>query len=268
MRRGRVAAVDGDVVDWNRQPIGRDLGEAGLLALAVRRNARGDGHLARELNLDTAPFPAARSHDLRRAQSADLNVSGDADTEEPAGLPGPVSLSQKRLPAGQALRLFERALVVSAVVGQPCRGVERKLPRLRHVLEPHRDRVEAELVSDDVHNALDCVSGLRTSCATVGVSRHLVRVNTDHVHPHALDFVATAQHEAGQRRDGRCQELKIGPEVGDGVRSDGQHHAVLLDPDLVGSDLVPAVDGRGGVLSTCFDPLHGCAQPSRQVADE
>src|SRR5262249_11403431 len=90
-----VATHDHDVFDGYTKSIGGDLGEAGFLALPVRRGAGDDGDLARHFDADTAPFPAAGRHHFGRAERADFDVGAQADSEDSAGAPGGVALLEQ-----------------------------------------------------------------------------------------------------------------------------------------------------------------------------
>ena len=74
MGDGCVSTHDDDVVDGHAEFVRGDLGEAGLLALAVRRRAGDDGNLARHLDAHAAPFPTTGGHHLRGAERANFNI--------------------------------------------------------------------------------------------------------------------------------------------------------------------------------------------------
>src|SRR5207249_11828649 len=57
VRGRRVATHHDDVFDGHAQPVGSDLGEAGLLSLTVRRRPGDDRDLGGHFNAHTAPFP-------------------------------------------------------------------------------------------------------------------------------------------------------------------------------------------------------------------
>ena len=57
-----VAVIHGHVVVRDAKPVGDDLREAGLFALAVRRSAAEHSDLARRVHAHRAEFPAACRH--------------------------------------------------------------------------------------------------------------------------------------------------------------------------------------------------------------
>ena len=260
-----VAVQDDDVFDRHAKPVGRDLGEGRLLPLAVGRDAGNDGDFARHFHPHAAPFPAARRHRRRRPHAADLDVGGDADAEQPPGGTRGGTLLHQLIPVGELLRLDERLLVVAAVVGDAARGRKRKFVRQGKMFEAQLEAIDADLPRDHVHQPLDQVSRLRAAGAAIGVGRHLVRVHAGDVDLHRRDPVAAGQHQAGQRRNGRRQQLTIRSEIRNRVRLDSENRPVVLHRDLVIPDLVAAVNRRGGVLAARFDPFHRGVQLHRQV---
>src|SRR5208337_4312858 len=54
-------------------------------------------------------------------------------------------------------------------------------------------------------------------------------VDARDVHPHSLELVAAAEHEASQRRDRGREKLAVRTDGGDYPRSDREHRAVLLN---------------------------------------
>ncbi len=264
----RVAVQHDDVFDRDADAIGDDLRERRLLPLPVRRDAGDHRHLAGDLHAHRSPFPAAGGHCLRRPHRADLDVGRDADARQLARRASGVAILHELIPVRELLRLRQRALIVAAVVGEAARGRERELRRLRKVLQPDLEAIDAELVRDDVHQPLDQVRRLGAPRAAVRVGRHLVRVDADDLHLHRGNPVAPREHEARERGNGRRQQLQVRSEIGDRARADAEDRAVVADRELVLADLIASVDRRGRVVAARLDPLHRTPQPHRQVRDE
>ena len=263
-----VAVQDDDVLDRHAEAVADELRERRLLPLAVRRHAGDHGDLRRDLHAHAAPFPAAGRHRRRRPHRADLDVGRDADARQLARGPRRRAIRDQLIPVHQLFRLGERALVVAAVVGQAARRGERELRRLRKVLEPQLDAIDAELGGDHVHQPLDQVGCFRAPGAAVGVGRHLVGVDADDLHLDRGDLVAAGEHQAGERRHRRRQQLQVRPEIGDRPRPHPENRAVVLDRDFVFADLVAAVNRRGGVLAARLDPFDRRAEAHGEVPDQ
>src|SRR5918993_519891 len=69
----RISVIDADLLHRHSQPVRNDLGEAGLLSLAVRRDARVDRHIAIGLH------PHGRT--LERPEATDFDVGGKTDPQ-------------------------------------------------------------------------------------------------------------------------------------------------------------------------------------------
>jgi hypothetical protein len=87
------------------------------------------------------------------------------------------------------LRLLQRALVISAVVGQAARGIEGEFFWFRKVFQTDGSRVQLEFRSHDINQALDRVSSLGSSGAAISVGGHFVGVNRSEVHAHSFELV-------------------------------------------------------------------------------
>src|SRR5439155_2368929 len=113
--------------DRHTEFIRRSLREAGLLSLPVRRRASNDGYFAGHFDAHAAPFPTACGHHLGGTERADFDVGRKADAKELARFARSLSLLEQLVPVGQLLRLFQRPLIIAAVVSQSSRRVEGKL---------------------------------------------------------------------------------------------------------------------------------------------
>ncbi len=242
--------------------------KTGFLPLTVRRGSRDHRDLPGELDAHAAPLPAARGHRLRGTKGADLDVGRDTDAEQPPGLSRGVAFGLQLVPLGERLGLGERALVVAAVEVETRRGPERKFARLREILQAQLDRIELQLEGDQIHHPLDEICSLWSSGTAVGVGGHLVRVDACDVHPHGLEFVAARQHQAGQRRDGRREQLQVRAEIGNRRRLDREKRPVVLHGHFVVANLIAAMGGRRGVVAARFNPLDRRAQAHREMRTE
>src|SRR5438132_13309931 len=103
------------------------------MALAVRRGAGVDGHVAAGLDPRYGGLEATRAHNLRRAKGADLDIAREPDAAQLALLAQLGGLGLESLETGHFHRLVERHRVVAAVVGQADGRRVRKLVLLDEV---------------------------------------------------------------------------------------------------------------------------------------
>ena len=88
-------------------------------------------------------------------ERADFDVGGEPDAEQFAGFARGIALLEQLVPAGQLLRLFERALVIAAVVSEAAGRIEGKFFGLGKVLQANGRWIELKLGGDYVHEAFD-----------------------------------------------------------------------------------------------------------------
>ena len=250
----RVARHDVDVVQAHAELRRADLGEGGLVALALRGHP--DGHE------DLAARVDAHLRALVGPDAGALDVAGDAE-------PDPPGRPVLRGPAGAELRVaeeLERALEaggeVPGVVGDrdpvlvgDARPVGH-LARLHQVAPADLDGVEPEPPRPDVEEPLHDEHGLGAPRAAVGGVVRLVR----HV---ARADAPVVGHPVGPRHVVHGVEGE--PRPFDGIRAHvGQEHVVdghdrpvppERDPRPV--DLLAVVARGGEVLAPPLDPLHG-----------
>ena len=137
--------------------------------------------------LPETALEADRARDLRRPETADLDVGRDADPEVAA------LRARRRLLAPQAVvadvrqRLVERCLVVAAVVLQPGDDVVAVVERRNQIASPDFDRVDAKLVREHVEHALEHEGRFGTAGATIGFDRRGVGVDAVDVFFHGRD---------------------------------------------------------------------------------
>ena len=256
-----------NVLNRDTEPIGSDLGEAGLLPLPVRSRARDHCHLSGDLDPDATPFPSTCGHGLGRTERTNLNVGGKTDPKKPARLPSRISLLEEIWPIRELPSLIERGLIIAAVVLEPRRGLERELGWFRHVFQAHLYRIETEFACHEVHDAFNDVCCLGPPSTAVRVGRHLVGVDTGNLHLHGLELVAAAEHYARQRWDRGREKLAIRTDVDYRLTSNCEHRAILLDRNLVVPDLVTPVNRGCRVFAPALDPLDRPIEAYREVTD-
>ena len=132
---GGVAVDDLDLGRVDAEPVGHDLREAGLVALAVRRAAGVGGDRARRVHAHDRRLPeaalqahAARADHARRRDAADLHVGGEADAAVDALVAQLGLLAAERVHVDVLEQLVERALIVARVVDHADRPPRRGTP--------------------------------------------------------------------------------------------------------------------------------------------
>src|SRR5439155_27057416 len=117
---GGVAVDDLDLRRVDAQAVGDDLGEARLVALAVRRRAGEHRHAAARVHAHDRALPAAaldadaaRADDARRGDAADLHVRREADAEVAALRARLLLLAPEAVEVEVLQQLVERAVVVA-----------------------------------------------------------------------------------------------------------------------------------------------------------
>ena len=96
--------------------------------------------------------------------------------------------------------LGERAFVVAAVVLQPRDDVVAVLERWNDVASPDIHRIEANLVCETIHHALEHERRLGPSRTAIGFDRRRVRVNAIDIFLDGRNRVRSRQHQAVQDR--------------------------------------------------------------------
>ncbi len=161
------------------QPLGDDLGEGGLVALAVGRGAAGNGDRSVLVYLGRAPL-------LGSHRGGDLHVGADPDAElHPcAGLTSGGLLGAQLLVAGDAQRPVEGGRVVAAVVMSAGGGGEGEPIGRDEVAAPQLGGIHAQLCRQQVHRPLQQGGCLRTTGAAVSVGGGGVGGHAHHVELH------------------------------------------------------------------------------------
>src|SRR5262249_26471274 len=149
-----------------------------------------------------------------------------------------------------------------------CRGLEREFVRAGKILSTDFDRVEPQLLRDEVDGALDDVRSLWTAGAAVSICRHLVREDAGNVDLNRADLVAAGQHQPAERRHGGCEELEVRSEVTIYVVAQPRNRPVVLEAYLDRTDLTATMYRRLDILAPVFDPLHRAREPHRDPPEE
>src|SRR5581483_6585187 len=143
------------------------LGEAGLVALAVRHRAGGRRDAPGRLDAHVAALPARRAR-------LDEGRETDAHQRPFAARPLLALLLTQRRQVDALQQQVERALVVARVVGDAGRRGVGELVGGDEVAAAQLDRVDLQLARQHVYQALDAVGRLRASGAAVRPRRRRV----------------------------------------------------------------------------------------------
>src|SRR5262245_24765500 len=107
------------IFEIDPKPVGCNLGKRCLLSLSVRRGASQHRYRSSRLYTDGSALPATRRRSRRGTDRADLNVSRQADTEQPSLGSFSLLLIAELLVARHIESLVERRPIVAAVVDKP-----------------------------------------------------------------------------------------------------------------------------------------------------
>ena len=186
-RAERVAVADGHRLRRDTELVGDDLGERGLVPLAMRARARDGEHGTGLLDSDQPTLPP---------EAGRLDVDGDADADDLT----PFAPHRLRAPetcvVGRGQRAVQEPGVVTGVIDLPRRGLEGKAIAGNQVAPPQLDRIEPERPRGLVHEALDQERGLRTPRAAVGADRRGRREDADRFDVDVLDEIGPRQAPA------------------------------------------------------------------------
>ena len=271
-----VARAHVHLVDRAADDVGDDLGGRRLVALTLRRRAERDDDLAEDVELHrrhlVVPGELQLGVDqLRLAEVVRARVERRADPEAeqlPArrGLLAP--LLEPVVP-DQLEREVERPRVVARVVDAAVRRLVGHLLGLDVVLLPDLDRVEAELVRDDVDDPLRQPELLHPRIAAVRRDRRLVRHHLRELEP---DVPPAVQAGGDLRPDDAAERLvaEIGACVVERLRAEAEQRPVRLDRHLrVVEPPLVAVRHRLVELRPPLGPLDRPVQlAGEQAADD
>ena len=264
-----IAFLHQDVIHGDAQLVGDDLGEGGLVALALVANAGAHQHLAGGMDPDLAGVEHLDAGDVEGVAGTgadDLGEGGHADPHELAA-PALLFLLAAQVPvADEVHRLLEGGRVVPAVVGPPQRRPVRELLRRDEVLHAQLHRIHPQLVGQHVHGPLDQVRRLGDpEGAAVGdTAGRLVGVDAVHLREGRREVVGTgddAEQAGGEL--GRVGGRVEGAVVRHRLHPQGLHPPVPARGDLARHVVVPGETGALQVLGPGLHPLDGPAQLQR-----
>src|SRR6516164_1187510 len=144
----------------NLQDVGCDLRQRGDVAMALAHRARIDGGAAAGIDRDpralpTAAIKAAHGKPPRRRHAAHMGVGGDPDAAIDAAAPQRLALTAAHLIVEGGERLFEQAVIVSAVIDRAhaAIGAIRKIGALNEIPPPELDLVDVQMPCHRVDGA-------------------------------------------------------------------------------------------------------------------
>ncbi len=196
-----VAGAHVHVVGGDAEDVGDDLGGDGLVALALRGRSEGDDDLAEDVELDARHLVVARELEIRVQELGLAEVvrprverRADADAEQLSPALGVSPLLLERRIADEVEGDVEAARVVAGVVDAAVRRLVGHLLGLDVVALADLDRVELELVGDDVDHALREPEVLHARVAPVRPAGGLVRAHLREVDVNVAPAVHPRRH--------------------------------------------------------------------------
>ena len=249
----RVARDHRHVVDLDAELICDDLGERGLVALALRRGAR--------RQRDLAGGGDAHRRTLVRPEPRALDGIGEADADVAAllqggGLPcGEVRIAGCLEREPLAFRVVAAVVRDRPAVAEDDADFVGELLGLDEVAAAHLGPVEAHLGRDEIHHALHREHGLRAAGAAHGRARGLVGVGDDEIEIVGRQHVGSGN---GGRRDPRQHEApgNVGAVVVHEAAAQAEQPRVLVDGDLQIPPLVAFLMRDQEILAPVLHPLH------------
>ena len=152
----RIAVDDLHVLNRDAEFVRNDLGKSGFLPLTVRVTAGEGAHFGRRMDAHRRTLPqsaleAHRAGDFRGAETANLGIGSEANTEVTTLFAGRRLLLAEAVVVHHLQRHVQGGIVVTAVVGNPRRDGIRELVSADEVLPPDGRRVHLQLRSEHVH---------------------------------------------------------------------------------------------------------------------
>ena len=238
-----------------------ELGERGLVALAVAVRSRQHLHRARRVDAHLSRLPQAdagpqRADRRARSDAAGLDVGGEAETSLLAILGARRLACAEALVVRQLQRLVEAGAIVAGIVGHDDgRGV-REAPD--EVLAAELGRVLAGLARGHLDQPLHDEGRLRAARTAIGVDGRGVGVDAVDLAIYGADVVLTRQQRGVEiGRNGRGERGEISAEVGLGLGSQRQDLAARVERQLGRRHVVAAVRVREKRFRPIGHPFHG-----------
>ena len=257
-----VAGQHLDLVQVDAGALGHDLGERGLVALAVGEGAGADEGSAVLGDLDGAELA------LRDAVG-DLDVDGDPDPQQRVGAVGAALLllaAQFRV-AGLLERALQRAPIVADVVGRAHGGLDGEFLVGDEVAPAQLGRVHPDLRGVHVDGPLDHLGRLGPTGPAHRADWGRVGDDRGDVHLDLGDVVHAAGHHLGQHGQ-EGADPGVGAGVLEQLDPERLERAVRGAAELEVGPLSAAVVHGHHVLRTCLGPAAGSAGGPRQSAHE
>ena len=255
-----VAMDDVDAVDGHAEPVGDELRECGLVALAMTMRTghhldgadRIDAHLRRFPQADAG---AERANRRRRRDAAGLDITAHADAAFLAASLRLRAAGGEAGPVGGVHRRVQRGLVVAGVV----------VHDHRRLVGEGADEVDAaqfrrrktELPRRRLHRPFQQVCGLRPARAAIGIDRHGVGIDRAHIGVDRRNGVlARQQRRIEIGRDGRREQRHVGAEIGDGIDLQRRDPVVGVEGHLDLGNMIAAMGVGHEGLGAVGGPFH------------
>ncbi len=244
-----------------------------LVPLTLGRRSERDDDLAEDVELDGRDLVVARELQvgvdvprLREVVRPRVERRADPDTEQLAASLGLGAARLERVVADHLERHVQRARVVAGVVDAAARRLVGHLLGLDVVLLADRDRIEAELVRDDVDDPLGHPEVLHPRVAAVRRDRRLVRDDLLVVDADVAPLVHARCHLHPDRAAERLVAQER-PGVVERLAAEAEQRAVGLDRDLeLLEPALVAVRHRLVEVGAPLGPLDRAAELAREQA--
>ena len=259
------------------KPVGDDLRQHRLVALALHGDVGGDRHRAERIDVDghhrgravlrsglVARLRRQQGREIAHVRHGGLDHDGEADAVFPAGLARVVAALLQIVEPAVADRDLHRARIVAGVVKRAGRGLVGKFLGRHEIAPDHVEMIELELDRDALHQPLQRQIELRAAEAANEARRHLVGQH------HAVDDVDIgnvvaaghrAMHAVERPRHRRAQERAVVLEL---IHLQPEDFAVLRHGSFDLGDAVRAGAGGEQMLGAVLDPFHRAAGDLRR----
>src|SRR6266702_8376887 len=160
----------------------------------MRRYAGVDHYSATGLNTHTCTFKKTHRQGPLRANTASLNIGGEADAHELTLSAFLRLLSTQVLVVRHLQGFIQRSLVVATIINSPSRRLIWELVWLDKIHPAYLHRVLAEFARQQVHASLYDIGGLRTACPTNSIGRSRIRENKISAEMYHRDVICAIRH--------------------------------------------------------------------------